>query len=60
MDGGLKVAKIGWKNQEQIEKEKTAQPSEFEKLKAENEQLKKDNELNAMAIMELTEMILGG
>ena len=46
------MAEIEWKSQEEIEQEKN-QPSELDRLKQENEML-------AMAIMELSTIVLKG
>ncbi|WP_176481828.1 hypothetical protein [Paucisalibacillus globulus] len=55
------MAKINWKTKEEIEAENNAPkpPSEMELLKQENEKLKADSEMNAIAIMELTQIVLG-
>ena len=49
------MAEIKWKSQEEIEEEENA-PRELTEV----EKLQKENEMNAIAILELTEMIMKG
>ena len=53
------MAKIKWKSREEFEEE-INKPSEIELLKKENEELRKENEMIAVAIMELSTIVLNG
>jgi len=53
------MAKMKWKTKEEIEEEKDKQVPTVGELQAKIEQMQEDKKLSDLAIMELTQMLLG-